>query len=396
METKKGAAVFDEFLDTLRNTPEPDQRVDLAEAFYQKLKTMPYPLFADDSTYILFYKGKVDSAGILGDMNNWSETAWMERIAGTDLFYLRGHAPNDARIEYWLMFGANTLWSIDPLNPRKSLNGFGEISELAMPGYQQHPYFADYLSGRKGSSDGLRVHEIDSKCLGYHHTIHVYLPPGYNPEEKYPVLYLQDGIDYVEFAQVPHTMDQLIRDRKIQPMLVVFVTPPNRFKADFPNRMSEYGLNDDYVKFFADELVPFIDRTYSTIADARSRLVAGDSFGGLISAYIPFARPEVFANGYSQSGYLSFNQDKLINLYRASEKKDLRLYVDVGIYEERVGASFLPADETNFLAANRRFVPVLQERDYDFVYREYPEGHTWGNWRRHLIDALMWFFPGEN
>jgi enterochelin esterase-like enzyme len=38
---------------------------------------------------------------------------------------------------------------------------------------------------------------------------------------------------------------------------------------------------------------------------------------------------------------------------------------------------------------------VLKKKNYDFVYREYPEGHTWGNWRRHLIDALIHFFGKE-
>jgi enterochelin esterase-like enzyme len=35
---------------------------------------------------------------------------------------------------------------------------------------------------------------------------------------------------------------------------------------------------------------------------------------------------------------------------------------------------------------------ALAEKGYDFVYKEYPEGHTWGNWRRHLIDALIHFY----
>ena len=395
MPPDNGSSVLDDFLKAVHESDDPGRKSTLAEAFYKKLQAQPYPLFENDTTFVLVYKGTQDSAGVLGDLSNWSETLWMDRVPGTDLFYLRGHAPADARIEYWLMFGENSLWSVDPLNPFKSLNGFGELSELAMPRYERHPYFNDYLDGRKGSSDGLRVHEIDSKFLGYPHTIHVCLPPGYDAAHEYPVLYLQDGIDYVEFAQVPHILERLIADGKIEAMLAVFVTPPNRFKADFPNRMSEYGLNDAYVRFFADELVPFIDATYSTRAVAGARLVTGDSFGGLISAYIPFARPEVFACGYSQSGYLSFQQDRLIDLYRTQEKRDIRLYVDSGLYEERVGASFLPAAESDFLAANRRFRVVLQERGYAFVYREYAEGHTWGNWRRHLIDALMWFFPAR-
>jgi hypothetical protein len=75
-----------------------------------------------------------------------------------------------------------------------------------------------------------------------------------------------------------------------------------------------------------------------------------------------------------------------------SEHKPIRLYVDVGIYERAVGASFLPSKENDFLMANRRFKTVLEQKNYNFVYHEYFEGHTWGNWRRHLIDGLIHFF----
>jgi len=392
---KKELSPFDRFLADAGKTGSPAEKQKLADTFYQSLQPSAYPIFPDDTTWVLIYKGEKDSVGVLGDMNNWTQPDWMTRVEGTDLFYLRGTAPAGARLEYWFLFGANSLWAVDPLNPAKALNGFGELSELAMPGYEQHPFFAEYRSGRKGSADKLQVHEIGSQALGYPHTLHVNLPPGYEAGGNYPVLYLQDGLDYVEFAQVPQMLDQLIASGAVRPLIAVFVTPPNRFKPGMPNRMTEYGMNGDYVRFFADELVPFIDGQYRTITSPSARLVAGDSFGGLISAFIPFMRPEVFGNGYSQSGYVSFRGDSLIGLYRDQPKKNIRLYVDVGTYEENVGASFLPAAETNFTEGNRRFEKVLRAAGYEFVYREYPEGHTWGSWRRHLIDALIWFFPGE-
>ncbi len=392
---KKKLSPFDRFLADAGKAGNPAQKQALTEAFYQSLQPSAYPVFPDDTTYVLIYKGEKDSVGVLGDMNNWTQPDWMTRIPGTDLFYHRGTAPAGARLEYWFLFGKNSLWSVDPLNPAKALNGFGELSELAMPGYEQHPFFAEYRSGRKGSPENLKVHEIDSRALGYCHTIHVYVPALPAPAEKFPVLYLQDGLDYIEFAQVPQMLDQLIASGAVQPLIAVFVTPPNRFKPCMPNRMTEYGMNEEYVRFFADELVPFIEARYPAAAAPAARLVAGDSFGGLISAFIPYMRPEVFGNGYSQSGYLSFRGDSLIGLYRDTPKRPLRLYVDVGTYEENVGASFLPAAETNFTAGNRRFEKALAAQGYDFIYREYPEGHTWGNWRRHLIDALVWFFPGE-
>jgi len=262
-----------------------------------------------------------------------------------------------------------------------------------MPRYKRHPYFNDFLFGKKGDLQLVEALEIPAGILPYAHQLHIYLPPGYQEEEQnYPVVYIKDGLDYLEFAQSAFIINKLILENKIKPVIAVFITPPNRHLPDMPNRSTEYGLNDDYVSFVCDELVPFIDKRYKTLKMPSGRLIMGDSYAGMISAYIPFSRPDVFQMGYSQSGYFSFQDDKLIKMFADTAAKDIRLYVDVGTYERNVGGSFLPAAETDFLLGNRRFKKVLEMKNYDFVYHEYFEGHTWGNWRRHLIDGLIHFF----
>jgi len=381
----------------LKTQNDPLKQQDLIDNYLKNLNKDNYPIFESDTTVVLLYQSDTDSAFVLGDMANWAGYLPMTKIEHTNLFYFRDNYETDARLEYWVSTSREGLAGVDPLNPFQVWNGFGPMSELAMPMYERHPYFTDYIFGKKGNHNLVKPVEIESEILKYSHQLHVYLPPDYEKSEQiYPVVYIQDGIDYVEFAITSHVIDNMIRANEIAPIIAVFITPPNRFKPDFPNRMSEYGLNDDYVKFFADELVPFIDKKYKTKNDADSRLVIGDSFGGLISAYIPFMRPDIFALGYSQSGYVSFQNDNLIKVYTESEKKPIRLYVDVGTYERQVGGAFLPKRETDFLEANRRFKNVLEEKGYDFIYREYHEGHTWGNWRRHLIDGLVHFFSEKN
>ncbi len=92
---------------------------------------------------------------------------------------------------------------------------------------------------------------------------------------------------------------------------------------------------------------------------------------------------------------MSFRGDSLINLYRDSEKLDLKLAFDTGTYETHVGGGYLNPSEADFTAANRRMEQVLKAKGYEYHYDEYPEGHTWGNWRQHLFDILPWFFSGH-
>ena len=381
---------FETFLAEVQTTDK--EKESIVDDFISKVKQKGYPFFETDSNVVLLYRGDADSVYLIGDMTNWDYFQPLEKIKGTDLFYYKGKFETTARLEYWFIFKKDGIPFTDPLNKYKSLNGLGELSVLSMPGYIKNPIFKDFEEGKKGNFDGLIEYQIPSKYLGYDHTIHIYLPPGYKEDQKYPSLYFQDGRDYIEFAVVPHILNELINSKKIKPVIAVFVTPPNLHQPKVPNRMTEYGMNDNYAKFFAEELINFVDEKYSLIQRPGSRLLIGDSFGGLISTYIAFKYPDVFGMSYSQSGYHSFNKDKLIKLIDSSGKKQIKLYIDSGTYERKVGASFLPADETDFLEGNRRLKEVLEEKKYDFIYKEYFEGHTWGNWRRHLIDALIYFY----
>lgn len=351
-----------------------------------------YPYFESDSKVVLAYKGKVDKVDFLSDITGWTNPIPFIK-AENDIFYLKLELETDARLQYMLVVDGNTI--TDPLNKYQIRHGLGAMSELAMPHYQRHPYFESYLYGEQGSFAGLIKNILRAGVLPYDHEVYIYLPPNYNDRADFPVIYFQDGPDYIRFGLAPHSINRLIIDNKIEPCIAVFVTPPNLHMPLEPNRSTEYGLNDDYVKFFCDELVPYIDSNYRTKVSSLDRLIVGDSYAGLISFYIALSRTDLFVNVYSQSGYFSFKNNKLIDLVKNKPLEPLKLFLDIGTYEEVVGADFLPSNEQDFLKGNREMREVLTSKKYLFVYKEYHEGHTWGNWRSHLIDALIYFFGAK-
>jgi len=389
---------FMNFVARIEKFPDPMRRQKEVNKLMASLNEENYPIFENDSTVILLYKGKVNSVEIIGDMSEWADNIPMKRIDGTDLFYFRGIYEPDARLNYWMIVAGSEFPVVDPFNPYKSMSGFGPLSELAMPKYARHPAFDAYIHGEKGGFDDLLSFELPSGALPYPHDVYVYLPPNYDVDNGfYKAVYFHDAKDYIEFAVTPAVLNYLIEKKEIEPLIAVFVNPPNLHQPKFPNRSTEYGLNDDYVKFFTEEVVTFIDSKFRTITKPVARLVVGDSYGGLISLYIAFKKPDIFKNAYSQSGYHSFQNGRIIQMLEDSERKDIQLYIDIGKYERKVGSAFLPASEGDFLMGNRRLRDVLEKKSYDFIYREYPEGHTWGNWRRHLIDVLIYFYgmPGQ-
>ena len=133
----------------------------------------------------------------------------------------------------------------------------------------------------------VEVLEYTSTTVGTNRLVTVYLPPKYDANKKYPVLYLLHGIggDHQEWMQgVPNIiMDNLYAKKKAEPMIIVM---PNG--RALPNDKAEGNvyspeMQQGFVNFEKDllvDLIPFIEGKYSTYTDKNHRAIAGLSMGG--------------------------------------------------------------------------------------------------------------------
>ena len=367
---------FNEFKVEVESTSDNKKKSTLVKNYIKERTSYGGFPVVEEENITFVYVGKVENKiSVAGDMNNYDLKAdFMEKIEGTNFYYKQMRFPLDARIQYtYIKDGEMTL---DPLNKKQCFGGLGPFSELQMPKYKP-PNEIDY--DPKASHGKIQAFRFYSKILENDRIVHVYLPPDYDPSEKYPVIYAQDGSDYLRFGFFDNVLDNLIKEELVKKVLAVFVDPADR--------LLEYDLNDDYVGFLTRELIPHIDANYSTIRDPSKRLVMGASFGGLISVYAAFKHPEVFGNAASQSGYLSRKEDWIIRQFKRSSKKKINFYLDCGTYETNVGLVF-----GNFIEGNRRMREILHRKGYEFVYQEFHEGHNWGNWRSRISRVLKTFF----
>lgn len=131
----------------------------------------------------------------------------------------------------------------------------------------------------------------------------VYLPYNYDEGKQYNVLYLMHGIGgnenewgmHNDSSRIKIIMDNLIYNGEIEPFIIV--TPNGRSSADFANASSDYNSFYLFGKELRDDLIPYIDRYYSTYADydengydltktRNHRAMAGLSMGGMQSINI--------------------------------------------------------------------------------------------------------------
>ncbi|WP_283135861.1 alpha/beta hydrolase-fold protein [Rhizohabitans arisaemae] len=302
-----------------------------------------------------------------------------------------------AKVEAWLreaVLGARH----DPYNSDESdqtIEGLFQdeaqstlrVSVLNLPDVDPATWFGPpRLSGAT-----LHTHTLRSEILGNERKVVVYLPPVPLPDSgDRPVVIVQDGDGFLSDG-FDHILTNLIAGGEVPPFVGVFVYNPTVM-----SRMEEMSCQPAYAAFCADELMPWLRRTYGVTADPARTVVSGCSYGGLASAWLGYSRPDVFGRVLSMSGSLwwgktnffaieggplEFGRDDepqwLNRRFAAEPRKPVRFWIDAGTLEVN------PLDDgVSLLSANRNLRTVLGAKGYEVRYHEFSGGHDNAGWRR--------------
>lgn len=356
-----------------------------ADAFWARVAASGQMPLVFGTTAVFFWRGAASSVEWRGDLVGWepSAAARGRRLGASDVWTWRHELLPASRADYKLVIDGST-WLLDAANPHQQVGGYGPNSEIRMPGWVE-PGNAKRRAGVARGTLGPET-PVSSAKLGYSVTVRVYTPAGFEPATAadLPALYVTDGSDYWndDMGSVVVTLDNLIADRRVPPLIAVFVDPWDR-AAQVNRRDRELvpgrGGACPFCDFLAAELVPMIDGRYPTARDPGRRAILGTSLGGLHATYMALAYPSTFALAAIQSPALPHAPWVLDELER-SAVRPARAVIDVGLYEEWC------------LPGARRLRDALERRGTPVLYLEVPDGHSWGHWRATVDDALVFLF----
>jgi predicted alpha/beta superfamily hydrolase len=169
----------------------------------------------------------------------------------------------------------------------------------------------------------------------------VLVPPGYadqaNAPRRYPVLYMHDGnncLDHDPYAHGGwrvHTISyDLVQKGLMGPAILVLVDNTGNRAAEYvPGLRTAPGPSaDGYLDFLEKTVVPFVEANFRTLPGAASRGLGGSSYGGLISLYGSWTRPQVF--GFAMAMSTAFAYDFHALVQRTPARPALRIYIDSG------------------------------------------------------------------
>lgn len=359
------------------------------DAFWQALKDARQVPFVRGDSVTFLYRGAAQSVAWNGDFNGWSGDTSVAsegtRLSGGDVWILEHTFPSDGRIDYKIVLNGSQ-WILDPDNPMQQWSGFGPNSALWMPDYvypRESIPRPDVLHSTLSDNVAIR-----STHLGYDVHYRVYTPADYDALSDLPVLYVTDGHEYADerLGGTTIVLDNLIADGLIPPIMAVFVDPREPGNPDNNRRGSHYANDyEDFAAFLTDELVPAIDSVYKTDPAPEQRGILGTSLGGIFSAYLGAAKPDVFRCIAIHSPAFFYDtrnrKDKVYRMYAGADRLPLRIFMSNGTFSD-------------FAEGTYRMRAVFEDKGYPLRYVEVHEGHSWGNWRA-LIDDPLVFFWGE-
>ena len=241
----------------------------------------------------------------------------------------------------------------------------------------------------------------DSPTLKKTRRLTVYTPAGYETSGKrYPVFYLLHGMGgdeeaWIALGRTAQIMDNLIAQGKAEPMIVV-MTNGNASQEAAPGESQDgfkaptinlpQTMEGSFESAFPD-VVKFIDKTYRTKANKRSRAIAGLSMGGYHSLHISKQYPDLFNYVGLFSAAILPDQSIQSPIYEDLEQK---LAVQ---FAKKPALYWIGIGKTDFLyQANVDYRKLLDKHGYKYTYYESEGGHIWRNWRIYLTEFAPLLF----
>ena len=250
------------------------------------------------------------------------------------------------------------------------------------------------------SAKAAKVDTIQVFSASMHKNIKacVIVPDNYkNSEKKLSVVYLLHGYggNYATWVKSFKEVEQ-----QVDKYNFIVIGVDGNYSSWYFN--SPIDPTSKYETYIIDELVPFIDKKYKTIASREGRAISGFSMGGHGALYLSFKHQEVFGAAGSLSGGVDFrpfpekwdikkrlgtitefpeNWDKytVVNMLSLLKNSNLKLIIDCGV-------------DDFFIDVNRELHTRMLALKINHDYIERSGKHNIEYWENSLKFQMLFFY----
>ena len=255
----------------------------------------------------------------------------------------------------------------------------------------------DYYRPQQGVDHGQvrSIYYWSESSKQWRHAM-VYTPACYDQKKmqkkRFPVLYLQHGMGedetgWTKQGHMQHIMDNAIAAGRAVPMIVVMES--GDIKAPPANFGGRQGVNDYGNTFYPvllNDLIPYIDSHFRTLADREHRAMAGLSWGGHQTFDVVLTNLDKFSYMGTFSGAI-FNLD-VKTAYDG-------VFTDAEAFNKKIHYLFMSSGTEGMdkMFRTAETVKKLNELGIPAVYSESKgTAHEWLTWRRGLNEFIPQLF----
>jgi enterochelin esterase family protein len=324
-----------------------------------------------------------------------------DMVKGNDGVWTYTSEPQDKGYHnYWMIVDGVIV--IDPAN--NAFIGYGHMCN----GFEIPDPDGSFYQLKDVPHGNVLVENYYSKVAKSWRHIFIYTPPEYekNTSTRYPVLYLQHGGGedervWIEMGRTNLILDNLIAEGKVKPFIVVMETSAVGPAMPMPPRTGALGTGapaagtpvagapaagapgaaprprfsfDTYADVMLNDMIPWVDNNFRTLADQAHRAMSGLSMGGMCTKSVTLAHLDKFA-------YIGLFSGGSIAPTEITDKSKVKLvFMSYGSREPGSNGVKNAAD-------------VLQQAGIKSAYYVSPlTAHEWQSWRRSLREFAQLLF----
>lgn len=173
----------------------------------------------------------------------------------------------------------------------------------------------------------LELIDFDSKTFPGARKLRVWLPQGYDPAKRYPVLYMFDGQNLFDrctgYGNQEWTADEVasqeIARGDVPPLIIVGIDNGGARRAQeylpYPDPFNADAASVEGQKLatmLRDEVLPLIGKRYAVREDRDGRALGGSSYGGIATLQVILAHPDLFGGALIESPSLQVGNGQLL------------------------------------------------------------------------------------
>jgi S-formylglutathione hydrolase FrmB len=257
--------------------------------------------------------------------------------------------------------------------------------------------FIFVLSEKKAIAAGVDTVSVYSSSMKKEIKCVVIKPAMYKKKKKhFPVVYLLHGYSgwYSNWLiRVPQLKDEADR------LGMMIVCPDGGYSSWYLDSPMDSSMR--YETHIINEVVPYIDAHYRTIATPKARAITGLSMGGHGGLFLGLRHPDLFGACGSMSGGTDLNASRMKfdimkrigdTLTQAQNWKDYSVYYMVEKYKDTKQKIIFDCGISDFYyEVNHRLHEKLLKLGIEHDYIERPGEHNWEYWTNSVPYQLYFF-----